>query len=631
MQLPVILCGPMVRRVERQRFFVWVLTSIEGALSLKVRLRFRTSPGKKPVDKTGISADTRVQLSKSLHCHLIEWKGSEPFPDDAIVEYEVIAPDQPAKVSTEIRRRMQSVALDGYDSPSFRPVSAKADGHSILFATCRRLGRGRDIAPGLLAALPSTRGTKQGARASILILGGDQIYADDVDDKVLVELVALSKALGFKEFEGSRTRFMTRAKLTTEEKGNHLAAFSEWVGLYILTWSTAALSLTGAKFAKSYQPETSAWEKVLANVPTYMIFDDHEVTDDWYTSLKWKSDVLGTPEGKQIISSGLAGYFFFQGWGNDPAGFQTSDVQALASWVQKQDFSIDAPKTILEGQWSFLIPGPIRILCLDCRTRRGALGRWQWFSYFDDVGKLSTAPGLEPIIISEAECRRCSSQLSSDGQDTHLTIVLNTPLFGLPLAEDLAKLYTNFASLLGRDSARMLKLDPEHWDINPGSWFDLVQYLLEPSGAKTCLVLSGDVHYSFLSTGRLTTPSGNKIECFQVTSSPTNNETTMLQVLKTQGSYKPTIQAVWPPQQTFALATFPLVDNTSARDMIKAIGSERGSAAMCKVWNGLVGVSSARAPITKNSFGVIERIGSTISVSLRGYNNDAFVSYNWNT
>ena len=34
--------------------------------------------------------------------------------------------------------------------------------------------------------------------------------------------------------------------------------------------------------------------RILANVPTYMICDDHEITDDWNLTQEWRNRVLGT-------------------------------------------------------------------------------------------------------------------------------------------------------------------------------------------------------------------------------------------------------------------------------------------------------------------------------------------------
>jgi len=58
--------------------------------------------------------------------------------------------------------------------------------------------------------------------------------------------------------------------------------------------------------------------RVLANVPTYMIFDDHEITDDWNFSQFWKNRAYTSPIGTQVIRNGLMAYTIFQDWGNVP-------------------------------------------------------------------------------------------------------------------------------------------------------------------------------------------------------------------------------------------------------------------------------------------------------------------------
>lgn len=63
--------------------------------------------------------------------------------------------------------------------------------------------------------------------------------------------------------------------------------------------------------------------RALANVPTYMIFDDHDVTDDWNLNVEWCRRVLAAdakrphPLGREVIRNALASYAVFQDWGND--------------------------------------------------------------------------------------------------------------------------------------------------------------------------------------------------------------------------------------------------------------------------------------------------------------------------
>jgi hypothetical protein len=49
-----------------------------------------------------------------------------------------------------------------------------------------------------------------------------------------------------------------------------------------------------------------------------MMFDDHDVTDDWNFSLNWASDVQGSDVGARIVGNALYAFWLFQGWGNDP-------------------------------------------------------------------------------------------------------------------------------------------------------------------------------------------------------------------------------------------------------------------------------------------------------------------------
>ena len=54
-----------------------------------------------------------------------------------------------------------------------------------------------------------------------------------------------------------------------------------------------------------------------------MIFDDHDVTDDWNLSLKWRQDVKSFKLGRRIVANGLMAFWLCQGYGNDP--YLTSD------------------------------------------------------------------------------------------------------------------------------------------------------------------------------------------------------------------------------------------------------------------------------------------------------------------
>jgi hypothetical protein len=115
-----------------------------------------------------------------------------------------------------------------------------------------------------------------------------------------------------------------------------------------------------------------AVRRLLANTPTYMVFDDHDVTDDWNITGAWRSRVESSPAGRRTVANALAAYWAFQGWGNDP---DRADGEIRAAIIGRADGSVSADEfdTVMWGfdRWSFVAPTEPPTLFLDTRTRRG--------------------------------------------------------------------------------------------------------------------------------------------------------------------------------------------------------------------------------------------------------------------
>lgn len=118
---------------------------------------------------------------------------------------------------------------------------------------------------------------------------------------------------------------------------NHLIHFEEFVALYLLNFSSQAwqyidlnnLSYSGGngKNQALFNAEKTALidyaqglaevDRLFANVSTLMMFDDHDVTDDWNLTAGWEQAINQNRSSKRIVNNGLASYWLFQGMGND--------------------------------------------------------------------------------------------------------------------------------------------------------------------------------------------------------------------------------------------------------------------------------------------------------------------------
>jgi hypothetical protein len=56
--------------------------------------------------------------------------------------------------------------------------------------------------------------------------------------------------------------------------------------------------------------------RAMANISTLMMFDDHDVTDDWNLNPSWRDRVYTSPLGKALVRNAMMAYALFQDWGN---------------------------------------------------------------------------------------------------------------------------------------------------------------------------------------------------------------------------------------------------------------------------------------------------------------------------
>ena len=77
------------------------------------------------------------------------------------------------------------------------------------------------------------------------------------------------------------------------------------------------------KLLRHFEGGLAKVRRVLANIPTYMMFDDHDVTDDWNLNPLWLDRVLTTPLGVTIVRNAFITYALFQDWGNDPLKYES--------------------------------------------------------------------------------------------------------------------------------------------------------------------------------------------------------------------------------------------------------------------------------------------------------------------
>jgi hypothetical protein len=524
-----VLAGPIVRRLTRTEVAIWVAVRLPDDVTLHVR---RTGA---PATETQVTA-TPARIGRHLYVAVLEATGVDAgsFAAGSTYEYWFSSAGWPANRTPDWGSATFSY---GAPTPTFPGLPAAVADLRLAHTSCRKPhGRGRDALATLDAQLDAPIGRP---RPHLLALTGDQIYADDVAAplvprvrRVAADVIDLDEL----PFFGGAVPIQGRQAptigfgLSSDAAANHLWTFAEFCAMYLLAWSEVLWPAALPAWADVDEPndlaaehglDESSWSelagrldvfraalprarRVLANVPTLMIFDDHEVTDDWNLDHPWAQRVYGNAQGGRIITNGLLAYAVFQHWGNVPGRFATAGtpeaaVLDAAEWVDATTAhdtpaaraalgvpaAVGAAPTELRDLTNpnavrydvRLTPAegwPVQIVLVDERTARGYE---------------TAAPGRGSRVGSNALGEMIPAPDVAVPATTTTVVVAPAPIVGFHLVEHMLQ---PAAALLPGKAA---EYDVESWTAF-GPAFEALLDLL--TAWERLLILSGDVHYGYV-------------------------------------------------------------------------------------------------------------------------------------
>lgn len=558
-QLPLLLAGPQLRRTESDCVWIWLAT----CFSVKTVGRVLDPSGTST--SLGRGEATSMEVGRRLHVTLIPIKAvpaggkrHAAYPTDKVLAYDLeFTPTDPDLYFDGARLLDPTdVALGDWETPTFVIASERRTTATLLHASCRKLhGAGTDS---IFQALRHVEDTAEGGRRPTnLLLTGDQIYADDVDAGVLDELRFLAvKLMGRNEtLPGQRKKcalidpgdrlFVLNPPDQPGEKQrthgftagdvakNHLIALGEFYGMYLLAWSpdvwAYCADANGNFESSNLQPNTHSLRKLLANISTYMIFDDHEITDDWNLTYEWLQNNASIPMTRRIVSNGLAAYAMMQAIGNDPRHLaelakRVRQTPVLGPAGQGPEPKPGSDPTDIDhwhdfdvamwsfDDWAYVAETRPRVIVLDTRTQREL--------------EPALVPNRERVagLLAPRAIERLVRHLGEVGgaESDPVLLVAPAPVIGFAL-EELQRSSANVDSVLHPLDP---DADPEAWSFHPRSFVAFFDALAD-SGRTRFVFLSGDVHYGFLAVAqfsRRTSAGIEQINLVQMTSSATHNQ-----------------------------------------------------------------------------------------------------------
>ncbi|MDH6466241.1 peptidoglycan hydrolase-like protein with peptidoglycan-binding domain [Micromonospora sp. A200] len=612
--LPLVLCGPIVRRVDPTSATVFVALKADCTVTLTV-FAVGPGPGFARGATVGTASRTSVRLADRLHVVAVTVAGVTLQPGTlygydlsfsggasagSLFDAEVVAADASTarKAMTYQGHPQAPGAVPAF--PTFATPPADPNRLRIFHGSCRKPhGEGYDAFPALDPII-ATAGGDPLLRPHQLVLGGDQIYADDVADPLIALVhghpavpasgsepevpayLGVAARLGLAPetlpigtsaqptdaayLPGKRATTIERdAKFTSGAADSHLMSLREYLCMYLMVWSDVLwpeswpafehvlpadtrilkdpqdrrpgetvydLMRAGRAYTPSAQQKEiigryerwqrqalglrafrtglAAVRRQLANVPTLMVADDHEVTDDWNMTRSWVTDaVVNAPLGRRIVRNAMAAFAVFQAWGNTPDRFAEAGaagepgratLAALRGWsATPGDADDQAMRTRLglptgvtpEGRlvrpagaltYHYTVTWPrYQLVALDTRT---------WRQFPGGAGH----PG--GLLLDDAPLDEMITGDGVLGDDAVTVVAQPVALFGVPILEQVAQ-------PLARATAGRWTADAEDaWVSSDAAVHKILGRLFAtapagPDGVRRrrLVLLGGDIHF----------------------------------------------------------------------------------------------------------------------------------------
>jgi hypothetical protein len=291
-----------------------------------------------------------------------------------------------------------------------------------------------------------------------VLLLGDQVYADEVSP--------------------ATAEFIRGRRNVSDAPGEEIADFEEYTRLYREAWS---------------DPEIR-W--LLSTVPSVMIFDDHDVNDDWNISWQWVEEMRALPWWDARITGAFMSYWVYQHIGNlSPPELAADETLPLVladpdAGERLRNLARGWDRESAASRWAFYRDfGQSRLLVLDSRAAR-----------------VLTDERREMIDEEEWDWIVDHSQ----GRFDHLVLASTLPVFlppGIHYLESWNEAVCE--GRWGRTAARLGErlrraVDLEHWSAFNASFERLCAWLArlacgeEPPAPATIIILGGDVHNVYI-------------------------------------------------------------------------------------------------------------------------------------
>ncbi len=629
-----ILCGPILRSTTRNRICVWVALDCALDLTLEILDLNENPVGRSDSDEL---KSCRFQLGNGLHVYLLQ-----AYPLDTQGQVDKNLHYQTRKFlyywlkngESTIDLKEAKLTYGAHKYPVFH-IPEKLN--SVLHGSCRKphginIKDENNDADCLTIGddLLKTHHSDIDKRPDLLLLTGDQIYADDVEASLLHVLREQAEVLvGYTEIlpltgnDNSEQCSITpktiplgerklelrkhHSGLSSSQAGNHLLSFGEFAAMYIYvfgnarnwqkpqcweeieanhiplpktatwldripsrngqgwwdylkTWRIKSLDTIIAEKKAAIQDDLTAVNifsasesllkvrRLLANIPTYMIFDDHDVTDDWNITGHWYDKVRSSPVGRRVVSNALAAYWAFQGWGNDPDNFDSDMIASITEHLNNaNDDAVNGEHydllTWKHRGWGFSIATNPPIIVMDSRTQRQPNNA----SY---PPRLMDRYALDWLRVEWSKLKTCEKSCHDNAvasnKDTCPVLVATTLVFGFSPLEHIIRILLWVISYI--ETTRFIKpleklinkenfltsllinhLDAEAWTSNLDGFTAFLDTILHKMDIERCVFLSGDVHYSFSEkclyrSGTSHFIAGKTLNFYQLTSSSLRNE-----------------------------------------------------------------------------------------------------------